>query len=508
MSPRRALLALLPLALLADPARADAPRGRPSEQAEVAISKLEMERAANILEGAAPTDPDAALARGLLALSRGDCDGAVAILSRPDLQKADEAAHYGDVARGCARTMAAAVLVTDERSGVWARFQDDRDTPLFPWVVRTVEAMRPVFERDLGVTMPKRIFVEVVHDQLGLSAMTGLPEDAARTTGTVAVAKWGRVIMLSPRAAMESGYRWQDTLAHELTHLAIMRGSADRAPLWLHEGIAKREETLWRPPDPTDEVPGVDALAAVGMSKGFGRPIDALGPSLALLPTPEDARVAYAEVTSFMRFWMRESGPRALPSLLSKLEVVRGDDAVDQSMREISGADLKTWGGRWKQHLDGAGLSLPDDLAPGGHPPNMREAARNARLAELLDARGHAKEALGYHRAAEAALPKEGSLKGRAAGALVGAGLRADAAKLVESSKGLYTTSGRWWSLHAVLVAGTDAARDEARLRAISMDPLSPSVACDERAAPEVPSDPERAALCAAARAALRPKEP
>ena len=47
-----------------------------------------------------------------------------------------------------------------------------------------------------------------------------------------AIAKWGRVTMLSPRA-MTHGYAWADTLAHELTHLSITRATRDRAPLWL-----------------------------------------------------------------------------------------------------------------------------------------------------------------------------------------------------------------------------------------------------------------------------------
>ena len=49
--------------------------------------------------------------------------------------------------------------------------------------------------------------------------MTGLPYESAKTTGTVAVAKWGRVTLLSPRASPH-GYAWRDTMAHELTHLA------------------------------------------------------------------------------------------------------------------------------------------------------------------------------------------------------------------------------------------------------------------------------------------------
>ena len=92
--------------------------------------------------------------------------------------------------------------------------------------------------------------------------MTGLPYKSAQTTGTVAVAKWGRVTILSPRASRH-GYPWRDTLTHEMTHLAISMQSRERAPLWLHEGVARREETRWREPGPFDDRPSAPtALAA------------------------------------------------------------------------------------------------------------------------------------------------------------------------------------------------------------------------------------------------------
>ena len=65
-----------------------------------------------------------------------------------------------------------------------------------------------------------------------LADKTGLSITAARTTGPVAHAKWGRVVMISPRAAPK-GYGFLDTLAHELSHLAQTRASKDLAPLWL-----------------------------------------------------------------------------------------------------------------------------------------------------------------------------------------------------------------------------------------------------------------------------------
>ena len=167
--------------------------------------------------------------------------------------------------------------------------------------------------RDLKVELPRPLRIELVRDLFTLAAMTGLPESAAQTTGTVAVAKWGRVTMITPRA-IPHGYPWADTLAHEMAHLAQTQASGDRAPLWLQEGVAKRQETRWRERRAFDDFPAADSVAAIGLDKGLGRPIDKLGASIAMLPTAEQAMVAFAEVSSFVRFWVNLPVIRRSPS--------------------------------------------------------------------------------------------------------------------------------------------------------------------------------------------------
>src|SRR5690606_7928550 len=109
-----------------------------------------------------------------------------------------------------------------------------------------------------------------------LSAVSGLPLEAAETTGTVAVARWGRVTMVSPRA-MQRGFPWADTLAHEITHLLISRATADRAPLWLQEGVAKREEQRWRPAHAFDDEEDFSERAYQAQVSGSAIGIDRLG---------------------------------------------------------------------------------------------------------------------------------------------------------------------------------------------------------------------------------------
>src|SRR5439155_4149926 len=218
------------------------------------------------------------------------------------------------------------------------------DRALTPLVMETVVKAREALTRDLGVSWPKPTRIIIVRDLLSLSAMTGLPYKSAQTTGTVAVAKWGRVTLLSPRAS-HHGYGWRDTIAHELTHLAVTRATQDRAPLWLQEGVAKREEVRWREPGPFDDRPTPDAVVLRGIELKLDLALDKLGPSIAMLPSADAAMVAFAEVTSFVRYYASTASPDALPRILLAL---RNRKSPDAALAEVTGADLKGWDARWR----------------------------------------------------------------------------------------------------------------------------------------------------------------
>lgn len=501
---RSALAAMAALALVGSasdaafariPLAGDADR---AQRARDAILELDVTAARAILEGSDPADPALALERARLAIYKGDCDGASAVLARPDLSSTAEGAQLGDIARGCARATAATVIARDEARGVVVRLQDDEDQALVPFIADAAARIRESLARDLGVLLPSPLWIDLVRDQFTLSAMTGLPLQAAQTTGTVAVAKWGRVTMLSPRATQD-GYPWLDTLAHEMTHLALTAGTRDKAPLWLQEGVAKRQETRWREPIPLDDFPPVDKVAAAGLAQGLGRPLDKLGPSIAMLPSPEEATVAFAEVSSFIRFWAAEVGARALPDLLVKMKQAEDPAALERAIADVSGTDLAGWDKRWRGHLSTVPKDLPPALLPGADLPNMKEIARRVRLGELLHERGHFKQAAVQHARAQALIPTEATVRCYLAASLVATGDTMNAAPFVEAIEDVHNRTGRWWSLHGLLHPGTDSG-DRAFGIGIAHDPLTPEIACEEKPAPGLPKDPIRAALCEAAR--------
>ena len=87
--------------------------------------------------------------------------------------------------------------------------------------------------------------------------------------------------------------------------------------------------------------------------------LDKLGPSIAMLPSADAAMVAFAEVTSFVRFFAETSPPDALPKLLVALRTAK---TADDALKEVSGETLAQWDVKWRAHLAQAseGAALAD----------------------------------------------------------------------------------------------------------------------------------------------------
>lgn len=453
---------------------------------------------------------DAAIRRekGRLALYEADCDGAVAQLSAGIDASDEEAAGLLEIAKGCARVTAATVVDDVPGKDLSIRYQDELDRALTPLIADVVVKARESLTRDLGATWPKPTRVIVVRDLLSLSAMTGLPYESAQTTGTVAVAKWGRVTLLSPRAS-HHGYVYTDTLAHELTHLTVTRLTVDRAPLWLQEGLAKREETRWREKGPFDDRPTPDAVARRGIDKKLDLALDKLGPSIAMLPSAEAAMVAFAEVTSFVRFYARTAGDDAVRQLLAEL---RAKKSVDAALSSASGTDLKGWDAKWRAEI----MGLPSEPVLGldrpASDPKAAAALRDRlRLAELLLGRDHAREAQKELDpvATNAMVAHDPTFSYLGARVAERSGELDVARAKVADPKDVTSTYAPWWAIRGRLAdapGGERALVDPSFAEAVGEDPFDVEAACRslDRQAP-LPQDPTLGALCAAARARGEP---
>jgi hypothetical protein len=443
--------------------------------AHVQINALDLDAARATLAKADNADPAVMLERARLAIYEGECDRAVVLLSDPQVAKLDEESGLGEIAHGCARVTAATTLEEDRAANVVVRFQDDADRVLMPLLVETLTKARDTLTRDFGVDWPKPTRVVVVRDLVALSAMTGLPYKDASTTGTVGIAKWGRVTLLSPRAS-QHGFAWRDTLAHELTHLAVTRASGDLAPLWLQEGLAKREEIRWRGPGPFDDKPSPESVVSYGMQKKLDLPLDKLGPSIAMLPSADQAMVAFAEVTSFLRYLANEAGTEAIKKLLAELRV---RTPIDKAMVDATGADLKGWDGKWRAHLAALNEAPPPALLA-AETKEARAMHEHVRLAELLIGRGHDGDAAIELDAVAGPLLSDPHVRFLKARALE----KTDAAaakRVLGEPADLFMSYAPWWAIRGRL------SHDEQDFwEAIAQDPFDVDAACRDGHAGDV----------------------
>jgi hypothetical protein len=392
-------------------------------RAEKSLVELDVTGVRAALDAIVERHVEVDLLRARLALAVGDCQGAVATLSALAAEAQSTRAQTSSptspaivpaagsprteypselyaVADGCARAMAGAAIAVDDARGVWVRFQNSHDRVLLPLIADAADRAAKAIGADLGTTLPRPLRIELVSDLVSLAAVTGLPLEAAETTGTIAIARWGKVTLVSPRATPD-GYPWQDTLAHELAHLVVARQSGDFAPLWLQEGVAKREETRWRESRPLDAADASHREARRALFEGRSVGIDRLGASIALLPTPQAAETAYAEVRDFLDYWIENNGEKALVLLLRDLAGLGSKDA-DRALMSVSGYTLGQWNLRWQHslfaetamvHPEPAGVRSDQPTNGDGFDlPALRwgvDAARRLRLAELLEERRH-----------------------------------------------------------------------------------------------------------------------
>jgi hypothetical protein len=459
-----------------------------------------------------------ALERARLALYVADCDSADAILS-PLPPDEPQRASMADLALRCSRATAAGLVVEDKPRGVWLRIQDTRDEGLAPYIAEVAAKARDAIEYDLGVVLPRPLRIDLVRDLFSLSAVSGLPVEAAETTGTVAVARWGRVTLLSPQAARH-GYPWEDTLAHEIVHLALSRGTRDHAPLWLQEGVAKRGELRWRDSRPFDDPDNHDRVAKVALESGNSVGVDNLGPSIAMLPSADAAAIAFSEVTSFISYWINQNGRPALHLLLADLK--GGDNRdPDPALRSVSGYSLKEWIVRWQAYLRQLELGDIEDERFFAD-ADARELSRGSRLGDLLFQGQHFEAAAQYFADAHALAPRLPAYRVRLSQARLAERDPAAARAALGGMDDLAAPTGAWLALHARFVledwssgAAAAGARDPGPQAqrdltwALGMDPWSEVVACEGYSEDQLgadpwlmrtPATPERQRLCELAR--------
>lgn len=388
-----------------------------------------------------PDSPEAAYYRGRILFEQGKYDEAVKEYGEATQRGVtpgsfDALARRGQsVVEGDLRLARAAAEETKgddvfESEHFVLRTRPGKDALLAPYALSALEKAYAGLTRDLGVSPPQKIRVEVYDSAKSLAHVSPLTVEQIKASGTIALCKYSRLMITSPKALLR-GYPWLDTLSHEFVHYLVTQKGRNSVPIWLQEGLAKFLETRWRgaPGMAVDEM-SLSLLQEAARKKEL-IPFARMHPSIAMLPTQEQAALAFAEVEAAMRLLYQRGGQGALTELVAAMASGMGDE---QAVAQAYGKSFRQFEADWRAEVakprakavsqknvrpavakklvfqeDAKGKTEPPALKPQG--PREAEgdgdARRSVRLGELLYARRRWGAAAKEYAKARARLPQE-----------------------------------------------------------------------------------------------------
>lgn len=370
------------------------------------------------LRAEAAEHPGTRYVSGKLHFHLGEYDAAVEALEAA-LASAPSSAMYAirgtlDLVRET-RDLVANYTRYRSESGLVEILHEPRDAMLMPIAAATIEAAYYEIGFAIGFWPEAPIRVEMYPRARLLALVSSLPEEAVKTTSTIGLCKYNKLMVTSPRGTVR-GYGWLDTLAHEYIHLAVSQKTGDRVPVWLHEGLAKYLERRWRGERVAPLEPAREDLLARRIEANDLVPLARMSPSIALLPTQEDAMVSYAEVYTVVEFLVQRRGESSIRALL---DLIADGATTEAAFAELVGEPWPAFERRWMRWLRNdrptrrlpvafddrlllvEGAAAEDGEFAGVASPAARD---HLQLGELLRAREHSAAALAEYRRAEAIL--------------------------------------------------------------------------------------------------------
>jgi tetratricopeptide (TPR) repeat protein len=231
-------------------------------------------------------------------------------------------------------------------------YVDGSDRILVHYAKEALEKSYQVLGKLFNFYPSEKILVEFYPNHEPFSQISPLTFKDIMTSGTVALCKYNRIMMISP-GALVRGYNWMDTLSHEFTHYILSAKSNNNVPLWLHEGIAKYLESRWR--ENREYLnPLMKTVLASGLSQDYMVSLEAMMPSLAKLKTAEEVQLAYAEVATMVDYMIELKGEEILADIT---EDFSKELSIDTILENRLGKNLEEFQKSWKSYVKGKNYS-------------------------------------------------------------------------------------------------------------------------------------------------------
>jgi len=258
---------------------------------------------------------------------------------------------------------------------------DPQDGILADSALKALEKAYDEVGRELGYWPRSKVRVEIAPDVGAFNAISTLSLRDIEETGAIGLCKFNKVMIISPRV-LAHGYRWLDSLTHEYIHFAIVNLTGNKAPIWLHEGVARYYETLWRKPvqqnKPDYLTPANETLLAQATATQKFISFKEMEPSLIRLDTPEQVQLAYAEAASAIDYVKQAKGPTGVRDVLS--EVAKRSTA--QAIEQVMGMPFDQFEVSWRKFLKDQGL-----VAVEGSSVRKYKVKKDAEDEEIVDLR-------------------------------------------------------------------------------------------------------------------------
>lgn len=241
------------------------------------------------------------------------------------------------------------------RVTVWLR--PGADEVLLDYIEHVVSRTLPILEQALGAVGDEPIAIHVYSRSEDLGRVSGLTLEQIRNSGTIALCKYNRVMLTSPQDLV-FGYAWADTVAHELTHWFVIKRGGPGVPVWLHEGLARSFEGVWRGrPAALLDRSERQALLAARAKKKFIT-LARMSPSMALLPTQDETQLAFAEVHHAVGWLLARGGVqestagRSSDGQAGRLVSYFGQGLDENAaLQKFSGLTAGQFAAEWKKDL-------------------------------------------------------------------------------------------------------------------------------------------------------------
>ncbi len=321
----------------------------------------------------------------------------------------------------------------------------------------TLEKSHEVLTRELGV-VPDRgpVLVEVYPSVKALSSAVALSEDDLKNSGTIAICRYGRIMITTPRQ-LHRGYDYLTTLSHEFVHYLIYLRNGPRCPLWLQEGMAKYEEDRWKGEPGGRLDPVAQSLLASALRSDEFISFDEMYPTFAKFDSPVKGQLAFAEVATVVEYLAKDKGMERVFDLLDMLKAGVEDM---EALARFTGKDFEGFWEDWKMYVASKnfeeipGLEVPklefrdidlEDIfeqedTVGENDYAEGEAWKYVRLGDLLRNRNHFAAAVMEYEKALAYMPYQPRIQNKLAFNLILMGRYREALKPLAQAEKIYPT--------------------------------------------------------------------